>query len=339
MNLLEEASNHLVTNSGKLDDKYTLLNKLEKGQFSKVRVCVDTTTQTRYAVKLFNDMYLRAPKSNETISSEINALSKISHENIVKMIAYNLNGNVIKQCQILSTSNTSTLKTHGNSSVINSNNNKSVKYIIMELGERGALLELLLNKKAFPVKIARFFFKQMVNGLIYLHANNIAHRDIKLENFIVDRNFNIKFIDFGFACEIKDNKGELLTHTKVIGTEGYMAPEFFSERKYIANRTDIFALGVCLFCMMVGVPPFAKATKYDANYFHFFYKNQSGIKKFWMNLVEKGAGLTGDAIELLNLMLCVDGKERLDLETIKKSDFFNGETESTEEMYRFFINE
>jgi serine/threonine protein kinase len=336
--LLEEASSHLKSNSGKLDDKYTLLNKLEKGQFSKVRVCVDSSTQARYAVKLFNEMYLRAPKSNETISSEINALSKISHENIVKMIAYNLNGNVIKQCQNLNNNN-QIVKTHGNTLLQNPINNKSVKYIIMELGERGALLELLLNKKAFPVKIARFFFKQMVNGLIYLHSNNIAHRDIKLENFIVDRNFNIKFIDFGFCCEIKDTKGDLVTHTKVIGTEGYMAPEFFSERKYNANRIDIFALGVCLFCMIVGVPPFAKATKYDTNYFQFFYKNQAGIKKFWMNLVEKKSGLSNDAIELLNLMLCVDSKERIDLEAIKKTEFFNGEIESTEEMYRFFINE
>jgi len=290
---------------------------LKKGQYSKVSICVDSDTKTRYALKIYNEVCLRTPQSLDSISQEINSLQKISHENVAKIISYGLNGNISKQgCP-----------------------NKNVKYLILELGERGALLELILSKKVFPVKIVRFFLKQMVQGLTALHCSNIAHRDIKLENFIVDRNFNIKYIDFGFSCEIKDNKGENVYHTRTIGTEGYMAPEFFNERKYVANKIDIFALGVCLFSMLVGYPPFAKATKSDRHYFSFFFQSVQGIKKFWSSANEKGSLIPNDAIELMNQLFLADPKSRIDLDGIKKSEFYNGEVENIEEIHRFFINE
>jgi len=212
---------------------------------------------------------------------------------------------------------------------------KGIKYAIVELGEKGALFEMLQNKKHFPVKVARTFFKQIVNGLHSLHNNNVAHRDLKLENFVIDNNFNLKMIDFGFCCEINNSNKEHINYTKILGTESYMAPEMFHERKYCADKSDVFSLGVLLFCMLAGQFPFIKAARYDSSYLHFAFKREAGIKKFWESIT-KHLDIPLEAIELLNKMFTANPTERISLENIIKSDFLNGELENSEGMNKFF---
>jgi len=298
---------------GKLDERYLILNKLEKGSFSKVRVCIDTQTNQRYAIKIFNEEFAKNPKNMDMIAQEINTHVKFDNENIAKLVNYNFSGKLRKT----------------------DNRTKVIKYLILELGDRGALFELLSSKKRFPVKIARHFFKQMMNGLVTLHKNNIGHRDIKLENFIVDKNFNVKLIDFGFCCEVKNAKNEHITHSKILGTESYMAPEMLYERKYFADKFDVFSIGVVLFGMIVGHLPFMKAARYDSSYCSFAFKREAGIKKFWEN-INKTCEIPTDAIDLLNKIFTANPNERITIDNIVKSEFYNGETESLEELNRFF---
>lgn len=81
---------------------------------------------------------------------------------------------------------------------------------------------------------------------------NVVHRDIKLENILLDSNHNIKIIDFGFSIIIPDDK-----KLKIFcGTPSYMSPEIVSKIEYVGSKADIWALGILLYVMLQGKFPF-----------------------------------------------------------------------------------
>ena len=111
----------------------------------------------------------------------------------------------------------------------------------------------------------------------------IVHRDLKLENILVDSQFNLKVCDFSLSKTFAEGSvvGVFYTHA---GTERYMAPEIHEGKPYKGNTTDIFAVGVIIFLMVTGVMPFfAKATKQDALY-QYIYKNDE--KGYWEALTK-----------------------------------------------------
>ena len=95
-------------------------------------------------------------------------------------------------------------------------------------------------------KIARYIFRQILEGLAYIHAAKFSHRDLKPENLLLDDDFNIKIADFGFASSTtgKDGSGMLET---ILGTMSYMAPELHLEKAYKGEIVDLFAAGIILF--------------------------------------------------------------------------------------------
>jgi len=85
----------------------------------------------------------------------------------------------------------------------------------------------------------KYIFKQIVNGISYIHKQNIIHRDIKLENIIIDTsNKLIKIIDYGFGCIT--SKSKLLNF--FCGTPSYMPPEIVQKRDYIGNKSLLIVL-------------------------------------------------------------------------------------------------
>jgi len=85
-----------------------------------------------------------------------------------------------------------------------------------------------------PEPVCRFYFKQLLSALHYMNTQNLAHRDLKLENIMLDSDFNLKVIDFGFCAPLSGRTGSGLLHTQC-GTEMYKAPEIFAGEPYLGN--------------------------------------------------------------------------------------------------------
>ena len=95
------------------------------------------------------------------------------------------------------------------------------------------------------------FFYQTCLAMDYLHTRKIMHRDLKPENLLLDENLNIKLCDFGWSVEFNENE-----HRKTLcGTYEYMAPEIYYGDKQTV-KTDVWALGILLYELMHGRPPF-----------------------------------------------------------------------------------
>jgi len=107
----------------------------------------------------------------------------------------------------------------------------------------------LANSGRFEERIARYFFRQFLEGLDYCHLRGVSHRDLKPHNLLLSHDYELKIADFGFAAPIegKDGKGNLETY---LGTMNYMAPEIHLKLPYDGRQVDIFAAGVILFMMV-----------------------------------------------------------------------------------------
>lgn len=133
-------------------------------------------------------------------------------------------------------------------------------------------------------------FRQVVESVAYMHDQGVIHRDLKLENILMDRSSNkTKLIDFGFACKVKSAYQSKLAY--LCGTPIYMSPELAQKKESIGGATDIWALGVILFILLCGKMPFHGAYEEDL-----FRKIISGKYQWPSNLLDK----QGDPVEIGN---------------------------------------
>jgi len=137
--------------------------------------------------------------------------------------------------------------------------------VAMEYVSGGELFNYVQQHRSFNEAQARYFFQHLVSGVEYLHAMRVVHRDLKLENLLVDLSGSspqLKICDFGYS------KSEVDSHPKTrIGTPAYISPEVYQgARPYDGKASDVWACGVVLYVMLAGSYPFQDPDHPNSNH-------------------------------------------------------------------------
>jgi len=198
-----------------LDNKYSIIKNLGGTVHTKAHLVKDIATSETLAIKI-------AEKGEkEELEREYDILSCLDHPNIIKPHLF------VSEASIVYEENRKDLTTKNDEDSINE---KVCAYFTLKFYENGDLFENISRGGPVHEGIARYYFSQLVSAVEYLHSRNIAHRDIKLDNILIDDNFQLILIDFGFAEELRSKASEKLDDlelAKVMGTRGYISPEQF----------------------------------------------------------------------------------------------------------------
>ena len=220
-----------------LDDRFYLLKTLGTGATSKVKLGVEKEQGLKVAVKILKQSATPKQKQKllESMVKEIKAMQELEHPNVIRMYDFGDEGKIVRPDGAESTQNV---------------------FVVLELAKGGLLFDYV-SFGAFPEPISRLYFQQMIKALAYVHSKGFAHRDMKLENILLDDQFNLKIADFGFVADVQS---VLQTYA---GTPRYMAPEILQNRPYDGASVDLFAAGNILFSFVAGHAPYKGATPDD----------------------------------------------------------------------------
>ncbi|KAL4341542.1 hypothetical protein GQ457_08G025870 [Hibiscus cannabinus] len=201
-----------------MEERYEPLKELGSGNFGVARLVKDKKTKELVAVKYIE----RGKKIDENIQREIINHQSLRHPNIIRFK------------EVLVT------PTH--------------LAIAMEYAAGGELFGKICSAGRFSEDEARFFFQQLISGVSYCHSMQICHRDLKLENTLLDGSPSprLKICDFGYS-----KSAVLHSQPKsTVGTPAYIAPEVLSRKEYDGKVADVWSCGVTLYVMLVGAYPF-----------------------------------------------------------------------------------
>ncbi|XP_037541025.1 hormonally up-regulated neu tumor-associated kinase homolog [Nematolebias whitei] len=128
-------------------------------------------------------------------------------------------------------------------------------YMVMELCAGGDLMDRICERKRLEEREVRRYTRQILSAVEHLHKHGIVHRDLKIENFLLDEHNNIKIVDFGLSNTLKtDSLSPELLSTQC-GSPAYAAPELLAHKKY-GPKVDVWSIGVSMFAMLTGTLPF-----------------------------------------------------------------------------------
>lgn len=159
----------------------------------------------------------------------------------------------------------------------------------MEYVQGGLLFDLCQLMGAMGEDAGRFFAHQLLDTLEYMHSQRVVHRDLKLENILLDENLNLKLADFGFACY--KNIDALKSYR---GTMTYMAPEIKEGKQYKGTQVDLFSFAVILFIIVQGIFPFKEA-RTEEYFYNLIMTDQTDLYFQKVN----GTGLSNDFKKLV----------------------------------------
>eukprot|EP00792_Barthelona_sp_PAP020_P006386 TRINITY_DN2978_c1_g1_i1.p1 TRINITY_DN2978_c1_g1~~TRINITY_DN2978_c1_g1_i1.p1 ORF type:complete len:377 (-),score=95.76 TRINITY_DN2978_c1_g1_i1:94-1224(-) len=217
-------------------DDLVFVRTIGTGTFGRVQLCYHPDTKEYFALKILKKSKIAKLQQIQHVKAEKSILTRVNHPFIVNLV--------------------------------HSYQNEQNLYMLLEFVNGGELFAHLRRAERFPVETAQFYAAEIVLALEYLHSMKIVYRDLKPENLLLDKQGHMKICDFGFAKVVEEH-----TYT-LCGTVEYLAPEIILNKGHNA-AVDWWALGILIFEMLAGYPPF-----YDENPFVVSEKILSG-KVYW----------------------------------------------------------
>src|SRR6266566_3199621 len=207
-----------------LGDRYLLQNRIGSGGMATIYRARDLHMDRDVAVKVLREVYSTDPKFVTRFQREAKAASALQHPNIVQVYDYGQTG--------------------GN------------YFIVMELVEGTDLRRYLRSRGVLDIERAVIIAHDVALGLGAAHRRGIVHRDVKPQNILVGRDGSIKLTDFGIVSVYNDMNAERLTTSGMtLGTVQYFAPEQ-AQGEIVSPAADVYALGIVMYEMLTGRPPF-----------------------------------------------------------------------------------
>ncbi|TMW58714.1 hypothetical protein Poli38472_010273 [Pythium oligandrum] len=278
---------------------------LGAGLQGKVKLGINTETQERVALKIIDTAKLNR-KAMVNVYREVEAMSRVQHPYVLRLLG------VFDDLPYVKKNGTT----------------KQVILIVLELATGGELFDFMMYTGCFSESIARAYFQQLVSGLEACHQNGVYHRDIKPENLLLDDQFALKIADFGLSGLREGPNGAIFELYTQCGTRSYMSPEVLSCMPYEGEPADVWSVGVVLFIMLAGFPPFQIATRQD---WWFRACAAKQYEAFWA-AHERSATFSPGAKALLTRIFSVNPQERITLQEIKSDPWVQEITVSAEEF-------
>jgi len=223
-NIKMSAGMFVTQNNMMMSDRYLRLKALGEGQYGQVWLCRDKITQAERAVKLIAKQ--GSPKQQEEFRHEVETVRALDHPNVMKIYEFF--------------------------------EDKRNFYLVMELYSGGELFDEIMKRQYFSEADAVSVMEQCLAGICYLHSVGVIHRDLKPENLLLSTerpDASIKIVDFGMATM----GAKSVTQARV-GTAYYIAPEVIDPQRFgggsYDEKCDIWSLGVILYILLTGTPPF-----------------------------------------------------------------------------------
>ena len=261
---------------------YEIGKVIGKGAYATVKICKNKITQEKFAMKIYEKKILNDNIKKKCILREIEILKKLNHPNIVKLYDTIISDKNILLIQELV--NGISLRDFYNKEIRNQKNISEKKYNILTL-----------------------IFKQIFSAFDYIHKKNIFHRDIKLENILLTKNYEIKIIDFGFGLYNPRNYLQKF----FCGTPNYMAPEIIMKKEYDCQKADMWSLGILLYKLFCADFPFKGKDEKDL--YRHIIKGKYKIKEYVPDLIKI----------IIDKILRPKPYQRINCDQILQSHWFN----------------
>lgn len=213
--------------------QYQIVSLIGRGGMASVFRAQQLNIERDVAIKVIRGDLVGQQNFIERFEREAKLIAPLRHPHILKLFDYGQQGDMV--------------------------------YLVMEYMTGGTLADLI-QRGSVPLSLIQRMINQLCSALEYAHERNIVHRDLKPQNVLLDEQQNATLSDFGIARMLADNLRLTQTGT-TMGTPFYMAPEQWQEGR-VDQRVDIYALGVILYEMLTGDPPFMGETTHGVMYKH-----------------------------------------------------------------------
>jgi HEAT repeat protein/tRNA A-37 threonylcarbamoyl transferase component Bud32 len=218
-----------------IEGRYKFIEKIGKGAFGTVLLMEDTVVEERLILKFLNPNVSSDEEMMKRFVHELRYSRKITHKNVIRIYDF--------------------LYIQGNYA------------ISMEYFPSHTLGGEIINEKPVDLKRAVKFGIDIATGMAVAHQAGIVHRDLKPANVLIDNDLLLKIVDFGVAAAQTQGDTQLTKTGYVIGSPKYMAPEQILGKK-VDERADIYSLGVIMYEMFAGVPPYSRGDHMSVMYQH-----------------------------------------------------------------------